>query len=146
MKITLQNVKRQFEQWRAGKKNQREKIPEELLKLASACGFKFGYCLTLKELNLSTLKLNLAMKTYPAVVENKEQKNLNSNKSIQNMEFIKATFKEAETENSFLNTKKEFNPPQVLYELENKLGIKVRVFSDLESLQKNIFSAFSFWS
>ena len=65
MEITLQNVKRKFIQWRASKKNYKEKIPEELLKLASACGFKFGYYITLRALNLSTLKLNLAMKTYP---------------------------------------------------------------------------------
>ena len=145
MKITLQNVKRQFEQWRAAKKNQREKIPQELLKSASVCGFKFGYYVTIKALNLSTRKLNLAMKTYPSVIKKNEHENLNTNKSIPNMEFIKATFKETEIENSFLNTRKEFNPPQVLYELENKLGIRVRVFSDSESLQKNIFSAFSFW-
>ena len=145
MKITLQNVKRQFERWRATKKNQREKTPEELLKLASVCGFKFGYYVTIKALNLSTRKLNLAMKTYSAVIEKNEQENLNTNKSIPNMEFIKATFEEREIENSFLNTKGEFNSPKVLYELENKLGIRLKVFSDSESLQKNIFSAFSFW-
>ena len=39
MEITLQNVKRRFSQWRASKKTDREKIPEDLLKLASACGF-----------------------------------------------------------------------------------------------------------
>ena len=87
MEITLQNVKRRFAQWRASKKIQREKIPEELLKLASACAFKFGYHVTLKAMNLSTLKLNLAMKTYPDKIENEELKKPNTNKIISDMEF-----------------------------------------------------------
>lgn len=145
MEITLQNVKRRFAQWRASKKIQREKIPEELLKLASACAFKFGYHVTLKAMNLSTLKLNLAMKTYPDKIENEELKKPNTNKIISDMEFFEIKFPQNEfaIESSIQNTKEEFKLQPVLYELENKFGVKMRVYSESEHLQKNIFTAFS---
>ena len=145
MEITLQNVKRRFSQWRASKKTDREKIPEDLLKLASACGFKFGYSVTLMALNLSTLKLNLAMKTYPDKIENEELKKPNTNKIISDAEFFEVKFpqNEFETESSIQNTKEEFKLQPVLYELENKFGVKMRVYSESEHLQKNIFTAFS---
>ena len=39
-------------------------------------------------LNLSTLKLNLAMKTYPDKIENEELKKPNTNKIISDAEFF----------------------------------------------------------
>ena len=201
MKITLQNVKRKFAQWRSAKQSYREKIPEELLKLASACAFKFGNSLTLKALNLSTLKLNIAIQNYPDFAKSGalEKHNTNAssasevtntlgttadlflapndvppissgglnfglyqsgdildtkgevcrtgvtNKIIPTMEFLEVKFPQSDLsiEDKTQINKERVLPPVILYELENKHGVKLRVFSESELLQKNIFSAFS---
>ena len=62
--IFLKRVKAEFLKWRAERKKLNEKTPENLLKLASKCAFKYGKCITLKELNLSGSKLNEAMNKY----------------------------------------------------------------------------------
>ena len=61
------------------------------------------------------------------------------------MKFFEVKFpqNEFEPENSIQNTKEKIKLQPVLYELENKSGVKLRVFSESEHLQKTIFSAFS---
>ncbi len=142
MKATLQNVKRRYEQWRSARKNRREKIPEELLRLAGICALKYGKSITAKSLNLSSLNLKLAIENHlknPPSVENQEIKL--TNKKILDLEFFKAELKKEEfkIENASIN----MNLSPVLYELENKFGVRLRVFSESEHLQKRVFSAFS---
>lgn len=146
MEITLQNVKRKYDRWRSTRANQRSKVPQELLELAGVCVVKYGKGITRRALNLNTKNLNLAMNTYSHQNTNNEQKifkeNINSPAKI---EFFEVKLKEdkIETGKPTLNVKKGAYSPPLLYELENKFGVRLRVFSESEQLQKNIFSKFS---
>ena len=147
MDITLQNVKRKFNQWRSAKKtnHKREKIPEELLQLASDCGVKFGVTVTVKMLGLNSLKLKSAMQSYPQNCESEEGKNPNKAENNPVMDFIEATFPQTELKNEPIlqSSKAECHRQLVLYELENRFGAKMRVFSESERIQKDILSVFS---
>jgi hypothetical protein len=66
------------------------------------------------------------------------------------MNFFEIKFQESQNElkldPSIQNKQHEFYHPLILYELENKYGVKLRVFSESEYLQKAIFRTFSLGS
>jgi hypothetical protein len=148
MKITLQNVERKFAQWRSSKN--KGKFPEELLKLASACASMYGKTKTATALNISGVKVNYAMQMFPFLEEKKESKNLDTPEIVPDMNFFEIKFQESQNElkldPSIQNKQHEFYHPLILYELENKYGVKLRVFSESEYLQKAIFRTFSLGS
>ena len=61
------------------------------------------------------------------------------------MDFIEATFPQTELKNEPIlqSSKAECHRQLVLYELENRFGAKMRVFSESERIQKDILSVFS---
>jgi len=148
MKITLQNVKRKFDQWRTTKKTKKEEIPEALLMLASACAFKYGPSLTSRTLHLGYSKLRSAMDTYSSDGKVKnlnlpEKISSNKNKPSFEVEFIEARLRQPDS------TREGFPPHQrkthreqpALYELENRCGLKMRIFSDSPHLYQSILSS-----
>ena len=61
----LENAKIEFLKWREERRHSREKTPEFLLNLASICVSKYGKLKTLRELGMSSFRLNNAVEKYP---------------------------------------------------------------------------------
>lgn len=140
MKITLQNAKRVFDEWRSNRKTQSEKIPDALMEIASTCVFKFGITDTVKKLNLNYGRLRQAMEKYP-FLENEIK--------VEARELLPCEFIEANLSNKNINLEKKnikssefINFSEPLFELENKMGIRVRVFSPIEGVHKNVLKYF----
>ena len=70
----LEEVRNKFAQWRKSKKIRREKIPDELMRLASACAVKHGKGVVARLLGLEYAKLEKSIIFYRRN-ENQQQKN-----------------------------------------------------------------------
>ena len=159
----LEQVKSGFAKWRSNRSKGNERIPEELLKLSSECAYKYGKSLVIKELGLSGSRLSDAMLIYTnkdIFIVKQEYDEQNENTSVEEIEFQEVLVKETDPviatedkiiqENLFESSSAKEpifsfgkTPEQeILFELESKLGFRIKVFSKLESVHRNLISCF----
>ena len=141
MKVTLKNVKRNFENWRTHKARRGERIPVELLEEASVCAFKYGFTETRQALKLDVSRLKKAMEEYPQC----DKPAVCEQKKTDPMEFLEAKFLDMGGEDRDFFAKREEGKflNKVLYELEAPHGTKLKIFSWGPEFEKMIFSIFS---
>lgn len=159
----LEHARDKFTKWRDCRRKINEKIPEELLELACECAYNYGKGIVIKELGIGSYRLADAMLVYPSKSFQKSQPEptiKKENIATEEIEFQEISITKA---NDYFSTKDkvvpenmlEFNPvkekifsfdktseQEILFELESKLGFRIKVFSKLESVHRNLISCF----
>lgn len=144
----LENAKIEFLKWREERRHSREKTPEFLLNLASICVSKYGKLKTLRELGMSSFRLNNAVEKYPQksglikkdLEQNSLKKNLVEFKEVilKKNSIIKTNFQNKYEEESEINTLNK----ELVFEIESNFGFRIKVFSNSEQVHKNILCHF----
>lgn len=147
MVFSLESVRANFEKWRQDKKNRKERIPESLLKEASLCAKKYGFSRTCLNLRLSGESLRKAIKeNFVAVPPKKitESKIKSSPSSLkrteeQSVDFFEIKLKPKE---DFGEERRSFDKTEVLYEFENRSGVKLKVFRNAVDWNGDLLNKF----
>ena len=159
----LEQARDKFTKWRDCRNKVNEKFPEELLELACECTYKYGKTIVIKELGIGSYRLSDAMLVYPQNYFEEFQPKpalQKENIATEEVEFQEISITKTNNEFSikdkvFLENIQESNPVQeqifsfdkileqeILFELESKLGFRIKVFSKLESVHRNLISCF----
>ena len=159
----LEHARDKFTKWRDCRSKINEKIPEELLKIACECTYNYGKTIVIKELGIGSYRLADAMLVYPSKsFQDSKAESIIKKENITTEEFEFQEISITKTNNEFsINDKvvfenfREPNPvkekifsfnkipeQEILFELESKLGFRIKVFSKLESVHRNLISCF----
>ena len=159
----LEQARDKFTKWRDCRSKVNEKFPEELLELACECTYKYGKTIVIKELGIGSYRLADAMLVYPSnsFQESQTEPTIKKeNIATEEVEFQEISITKINDEFSIKdkvvhenirgpNPVKEqifsfdkIQEQEILFELESKLGFRIKIFSKLESVHRNLISCF----
>lgn len=146
----LEHARDKFTKWRDCRSKTNEKTPEELLELACKCAYKYGKSIVIKALGIGHYRLSNAMLVYLkkeniAVEEVEFQEILitkTKNKFSKKDEVIPENRIEFSPTKEQIFSFDKISEQEILFELESKLGFRIKVFSKLESVHRNLISCF----